>query len=183
MLAREIYEFRSQLQAQKVLIAYSGYVSDGIVYALGDALKQKLAIDETDRSLTKRVFSVFVEQVQNIIRYSDEAENGGGTLSAPLRSGVVTVGVEGGRFFVLCANIVDPAKAPRLRERLELLAGMDQDALRVYYRQKLRDESEAESQGGTIGLIEIARRASEPIQFDFLEVDPRSTFFCLKAFI
>lgn len=182
MLAREIYEFRSQLQAQKVLIAYSGYVSDSIVHALGDALKQKLAIDETDRSLTKRVFSVFIEQVQNIIRYSDEAEDGGGA-AAPLRSGVVTVGVEDGRFFVLCANIVDAAKAPRLRERLETLAAMDQDALRTYYRQKLRDESEADSQGGTIGLIEIARRASAPIQFDFLELDPRTTFFCLKAFI
>lgn len=182
MLAREIYEFRSQLQAQKVLIAYSGYVSEGIVHALGDALKQKLAMDETDRSLTKRVFSVFIEQVQNIIRYSDEAEDGGG-VAAPLRSGVVTVGVEDGRFFVLCANIVDAAKAPRLRERLETLAAMDQDALRTYYRQKLRDESEAESHGGTIGLIEIARRASAPIQFDFLELDARTTFFCLKAFI
>jgi len=183
MLAREIYDFRSQLQEQRVLIAYSGYVSDGIVYALGDALKQKLAMDETDRSLTRRVFSVFVEQVQNIIRYSDESE-GAGTPPAPaLRSGVVTVGIEDGRFFVLCANIVDSAKVPRLRERLETLAEMDQDALRTYYRQKLRDESEAESQGGTIGLIEIARRASAPIQFDFLEVDARSSFFCLKAFI
>ena len=183
MLAREIYDFRSQLQAQKVLIAYSGYVSEGIVYALGDALKQKLALDDTDRNLTRRIFSVFVEQVQNIIRYSDESEAGRDAVSAPLRSGVVTVGVDQGRFFVVCANIMDASKAPRLRERLELLAGMDQDALRTYYRQKLRDESEAESQGGTIGLIEIARRASAPIEFDFLQVDARSTFFCLKAFI
>lgn len=183
MLAREIYEFRSQLQAQNVLLAYSGYVSDGIVYALGDALKQKLAIDEADRNLTKRIFSVFVEQVQNIIRYSHDTETGVEPDASPLRSGVITVGIDDGRFFVLCANTMESAKVPPLRERLELLAGMDSDALRTYYRQKLRDEADADSQGGSIGLIEIARRASAPIEFDFMDIDPKTTFFCLKAFI
>ena len=64
MLAREVYEFRSQLQAQKVLIAYSGYVSEGIVYALGDALSLKqspwffapdtTAVDDRMRTLLER---------------------------------------------------------------------------------------------------------------------------------
>jgi len=183
MLAREVYEFRAQLRAQKVLIAYCGYVSEGILHALGEALKQKLALDATDRNLTRRVFSVFVEQVQNIIRYSDEAYPQGDAAGPALRSGVVTVGSDQGRFFVVCANMMDSSRAPALRERLETVAAMDADALRTYYRQKLREDPESESQGATIGLIEIARRASAPIQFDFLEIDSKSTFFCLKAYI
>lgn len=181
MLAQDIWDFKKALQDQHVLIAYSGYVSEGVLFALGEALKQKLAMDETDRSVTKRVFSVFVEQVQNIIRYSDETD--GKPEDEALRTGVITVGIEDGRFFVICGNSIDASKAPELKARLETLAGMDKEELKAFYRQKLRDDPDEGSKGGSIGLIEIARRSSEPIKFDFLSLDDKSTFFCLKAFI
>jgi hypothetical protein len=37
------------------------------------------------------------------------------------------------------------------------------------------------SKGAGLGIIEIARRASKPIEFDFTEVDGDYTFFTLKA--
>ncbi|MEN2978892.1 SiaB family protein kinase [Tistrella bauzanensis] len=192
MLARELFEFRSQIQAHKLMLVYSGIMSEGILFSLGEALRRKLEQDDTDRNLTRRVFSVFVEQVQNIIRYSGDAEGSAGTAAGDagagagagaLRSGIVTVGKDGGRFFVICANMIDSAKAPRLRSRLEELAALSPEELKVLYRRKLKEEPEAESQGATLGLIEIARRASSPIEFDFFEVDAQTTFYCIRVFI
>ncbi|GGB24233.1 hypothetical protein GCM10011505_01910 [Tistrella bauzanensis] len=190
MLARELFEFRSQIQAHKLMLVYSGIMSEGILFSLGEALRRKLEQDDTDRNLTKRVFSVFVEQVQNIIRYSGDAEGSAGTAAGDagagagaLRSGIVTVGKDGGRFFVICANMIDSAKAPRLRSRLEELAALSPEELKVLYRRKLKEEPEAESQGATLGLIEIARRASSPIEFDFFEVDAQTTFYGIRVFI
>jgi hypothetical protein len=192
VLARELFEFRSQIQAHKLMLVYSGIMSEGILFSLGEALRRKLEQDDTDRNLTRRVFSVFVEQVQNIIRYSGDAEGSAGTAAGDagagagagaLRSGIVTVGKDGGRFFVICANMIDSAKAPRLRSRLEELAALSPEELKVLYRRKLKEEPEAESQGATLGLIEIARRASSPIEFDFFEVDAQTTFYCIRVFI
>jgi hypothetical protein len=66
---------------------------------------------------------------------------------------------------------------------LEHLRSLDRDELKAYYKEKLREPPEEESKGATIGLIEIARRASEPIEFDFLDIDESQAFFCLKAHI
>ncbi|MBN2887479.1 MAG: SiaB family protein kinase [Chromatiaceae bacterium] len=182
-MTAESLAFHQQLQARGVIFSFVGYLSEGILYSLGEALKQKMSLEATDANVIKRVFSVFVEQAQNIIRYS--ADRVAGELDRPveLSSGLVVVGREEGRFSVVCANIVAHTEVGRLRERLEQLAAMDADELKSHYREKLREPSEADSRGGSIGLIEIARRSSAPIEFGFIELDAERTYFCLKAYI
>ena len=96
---------------------------------------------------------------------------------------MVTIGTEGGRFFIVCANVVLAADEPKLRERLERLQKMDKDEIKAYYKEQLREAPEEESRGATIGLIEIARRASEPIEFDFDRIGDETFFFCMKVSI
>ena len=183
MLARDYFDFGSRLDQEGIMLTYCGYVSEAVLMALGDALKQKMAIDEADANLTKRLFSVFVEQVQNIIRYSMDRISPPPPAPQRLGAGLIMVGRKDGRFFVICANTVDRYRAPPLRERLEQLRGMDKDAIRSFYREKLREPPDKDSQGATIGLIEIARRSSSPIEFDFYDIDESRAYFCLKAFV
>lgn len=183
MLANDYYLFQQELTRKGIIFSYTGYVSESILSALGEALRQKMVVDEADRNVTKRVFSVFVEQVQNIIRYSADRIGVASNPPLELSSGVITVGRQDGRFFVVCGNIISHADADSLRKRLQNLAGMDKDALKSFYKQKLREPPEKDSKGATIGLIEIARRTSEPIQFDFRTLEDGNAFFCLKAYI
>jgi len=184
MLAKEYYSFKKSLDEKGIIVSFCGFVSEGILFALGEALKQKMTLDETDVNTTKKVFSVFVEQVQNIIRYSSDRLEGDVGRKVELGSGTITVGNDrSGKFFIVCSNTVEASDVPVLRERLEILRTLDKDGLKAYYKEKLKEAPEEQSKGATIGLIEIARRASEPIEFDFEDIDENSTFFCLKAYI
>jgi len=184
MLAHRYRKFKDVLDEQGILFSFSGYISEGILYSLGEALRQKMTLEDTNINTVKKVFSVFVEQSQNIIRYSAEKVGGqGGKQQVELSSGMVTIGSEQGRFFIVCGNIILAEDMPRLRERLELLQSMDKDAIKQYYKEQLREAPEEQSRGATIGLIEIARRASQPLEFDFDAIDGDKYFFCLKVSI
>ncbi len=183
MLAQYYRSFKKTLDDRGIIFSFSGYVSEGILYSLGEALRQKMAAEETDLTTIKKVFSVFVEQVQNIIRYSAEKVQNPSGSNTELSSGMVTIGTEQGRFFIVCANVVLQEDVEKLRHRLELLQGMDHAAIKAYYKERLREAPDDDSRGATIGLIEIARRASVPIQFDFDAIDTHSAFFCLKVSI
>lgn len=183
MLAREYYSFKKSLDDKGIMVSFSGFVSEGILFSLGEALKQKMTFDDTDTNTAKKVFSIFIEQAQNVIRYSSDRLEGDIGRKVELGSGTITVGRDVNKFFIVCSNTVDAADVPLLRERLEILKTLDKEGLKAYYKEKLREEPEAQSKGATIGLIEIARRASEPIEFDFEEIDEESSFFCLKAYI
>jgi hypothetical protein len=164
------------------MLSYTGYVSEGVLYSLGEALKQKLSLDQTDKNVSKRLFSVFVEQVQNIIRYSADRQEGG-TPPVELSVGMIVVGREKEELFVVCGNEISAKAQPRLAERLSALAAMDKEELKQHYRERLKEDPDQESKGASIGLIEIARRSSRPIEFDFHTLSPDSSFFCLKAYI
>lgn len=183
MQVEEVFDFAKLLNSRGILLCYSGYFSEKVLSGLGDTLKMKMAVDETDLTTSKKVFSVFVEQAQNIIRYSaDRLPETGGT-NGELRYGLVTIGFDNGRFFILGANRVLSSDVPALRRRLEKISTMDKDELRSFYKEKMRGPVEETSKGAGLGFIEIARRARAPVEFGFKEIDDGSTFFFLRAYI
>ena len=183
MLARHYRSFKTALDEEGIIFSFSGYMSEGILFSLGEVLRQKMVLAEADIITVKKVFSVFIEQAQNIIRYSAEKVSGHTGENTGLSSGIVTIGNIRGRFFIACANTVRVTDVPKLQQRLESLQAMSKDELKAHYKEQLRESPDDASRGATIGLIEIARRASEPIQFDFDPIDEQNSFFCLKVLI
>lgn len=182
-IADDYLYFHQRMLGHGVIFSFVGYVSESILFSLGEALKQKMRLEATDANVTKRVFSVFVEQVQNIIRYSDERLEAGSGRPAEMGSGMVTVGRDEAHFFVVCGNIVKHDEGAALCRRLEALAAMDSAAIRSHYREKLREPVEEGDRGASIGLIEIARRSTRPIEFGMAGLGDGRAFFCLKAYI
>jgi hypothetical protein len=177
---RDVHSLTQMLAQQHIELCYSGYLSEEVLTGLADALRSKMAADNQDENLRKRVFSVFIEQVQNVMRYSaDRLQDAAGTDH---RFGIVTFGVHD-KFFVLSGNRMLTTDAERLRSKLEEIRNLNKDDLRAYYREQLSALQEEGDKGAGLGLIEIARRVSQPFEFDFIPLDDETSFFCLKAYI
>lgn len=181
MLAQDYAAFKQDLDAKGIIFSFSGYLSEGILYSLGEALREKMTLEDADGPTVRRVFSVFVEQMQNIIRYSAEKITGSDGRTIELSAGMVTIGMEDKTFFIVCGNTLRNRDVPSLKNRLDFLKDLDKDAIKAYYREQLREAPDEGSRGATIGLIEIARRASAPIEYDFTALDDEKSFFCLKV--
>lgn len=189
MLASQLMDLRGMLHSQGVIFAYSGYVTEPVLSGVGEALKQKLTIDDADTKTLRSVFAVFVEQMQNIIRYSAEKAQSSLPPAADakalqeIRYGILTIGKEGNDYVVCAGNLVERADVERLRAKLTRIRDMSKDELKVLYKEQLRAEPEEGSKGAGLGFVEIARRASKPIEFDFTDIDANYAFFALKATI
>lgn len=189
MLAGQLMDMRAMLHKQGVIFAYSGYVTEPVLSGVGEALKQKLTIDDADTKTLRSVFAVFVEQMQNIIRYSAEKASSASPPSSAqaalreIRYGILTIGKEGTDYVVCAGNLIERSDVERLRTRLSRIRDMSKDELKALYKEQLRAEPEQGSKGAGLGFMEIARRASKPIEFDFTDVDRDYAFFALKATI
>jgi hypothetical protein len=188
MLAEDLLNLRARLREAGIIFTYCGYVTEPVLTGVGDALRQKLLVEDTDTKTARSVFAVFVEQTQNIIRYSAEkAEHEptpeGDTAPPPseLSYGIVTVSRDDDAFVVRAGNLIDKADVGRLRSNLEQIQKAGKDELKAMYKQTLKSEAPEGSQGAGVGFIEIARRSSRPIVFDFTDVDERFVFFALEA--
>jgi len=184
MLAPELFDLRASLQRQGIIFAYSGYVTETVLSGVGEALKQKLTIDDADTKTLRSVFAVFVEQMQNIIRYSAEIEERQKKTASPpteIRYGILTIGQENGDYVVHAGNLVARSDVERIRARLSKIRDMTKEELRALHKEQLRAGPEQGSKGAGLGFMEIARRSSKPFEFDFSDINHEYAFFSLKA--
>jgi hypothetical protein len=180
MLACELFEVHSLLRKQGIIFAYSGYVTEAVLSGVGEAIKQKLLFDDADTKTARSVFAVFVEQMQNMIRYSAETAATGASYTE-IRYGVLTIGQENGDYVIHAGNLIQTSDVGRLRRKLSKIRDMNKEELRAVYKEQLRGDPGEGSKGAGLGFMEIARRTSKPIDFDFVDVEDGYAFFTLKA--
>jgi hypothetical protein len=86
-----------------------------VLSGIGEAIKQKLVIDDAVTKTLRGVFAVFVEQMQNMIRYSAEMTMRNATKPPPpsdaevlreIRYGILTIGRENGDYVVHTGNLI-----------------------------------------------------------------------------
>ncbi len=188
MRASKLYELQSQLHTQGITFAYCGYITENILTGVGQALKYKLKCEDADTRTTRSVFAVFVEQMQNMIRYSakqtcsDYVEHLQTVRDDP-RYGILTIGQTGEGYIVHSGNLIVTADMPSMRARLTELQKKTPEELKVEYMSQLRSGQDTLERSSGVGFIEIARRTSKPIEFEFTDVDDDHSFFAIKATI
>lgn len=163
---------------QGVFLSYQGPMWQGLLEDLNELVKKK-AGEQVNPGLIGRYLTLFVELVQNIVRYSSSKipVSGGALLS----QGVLVVGTQNGRNYILSGNTVDPSRKEALLESLNELTRCDQEALSTLFRQQLRSSLQDKSSGAAgLGLIDIFRKADR-VDYRFIEREGEDDFFAMRV--
>ena len=180
MECEKIYGFKNQIDNEGLMFCYSGVISQGVVEEIGEALRYKMEVQSGNSRIIQRVFSIFIEQVQNIMKYSAEKNM---LSDEELKSGIVIIGEKNKKFFIESGNLVKNKEKNKLKEKLEKIKNMDKEELKEFYKQQIQKKNSCNSQSAGLGFIQIARRASEPIEYKIEDVDKGHSFFSLKVVI
>ena len=164
-------DIRAAMRKSGTIMAYNGEVSDDLMVTLADLLKNRMKqMDDKKRSRT--VFSIFMEGMQNLIWHSGKDGSAAGMVCISQNEDEITV---------ICGNRVLKENASELEKTLKELQAADKDTIRQLYREGMSKSSKHDGPGAGLGLIEIARRASHPISFAFIDVDASHVDFFLAA--
>jgi hypothetical protein len=178
-----LYQFKKELNQRGIFFCFSGPLSQDLLVEIGDTLRNKMKQEEASSSTILKVFSMFVEQAQNIIHYSAETIPLDNSDNLTLGSGIIVVGSEDQHYYVLCGNLMNNEVVDTLREQLTKLQQMNKEELKRYYKEQRKKDAPESSKGAGLGFIELARHSITPIEFNFQPVDNRFSFFSLKTAI
>lgn len=195
-IAEDALRFHDELLGRDLISAYSGPVTDDLLSGFGLAMRAKLALDETEGRIARSMFSVLVEQVQNIIRYSSEVQFPAGAQDPPdsasrpessamaLRFGLVLVGKRSdGAHFVSCSNLIASSQVAELDAAIGRLRGIDRKALGAMIKQALREEPPPGSRGAAAGWLTVAREATGGFDYGFFPVHGTDkSYFTFRAY-
>ncbi|MCA1742725.1 MAG: SiaB family protein kinase [Desulfonatronovibrio sp.] len=175
-MINEMQDFYEKLKNEGIIFSFSGPISQNLLEGIGATLRQKMSLEETSTNITQKVFSIFVELMQNVINYS--AEGGSAAKADPeLSSGILVIGKKDDQFYIKSGNYISRTQKEFLDEKLPLIQGMNKDELKKYYKKKRREDAEEGSKGAGLGFIEMARKASRPIEYNILPASEDETYF------
>jgi hypothetical protein len=78
-------------------------------------------------------------------------------------------------------NYIDNVKVQELRDRLDTINSLDKDALKDYYQSSLNSSTVSPKGTAGLGMIDIARKSGNKLDFEFLKVHEEMSFFCLNV--
>jgi len=178
----DMREYSGMLKSRNINIIYSGPMWDDGMKELAEVVRTHLSHDELSGTAAKGVFSVFVEQVTNVLMYSAKKEK----YAAPdkdaveVSTGTLILGQKDNTYFIQTGNAIKKENMELIKGRIDHLNSLDKQELRQYHRERLHaDNDNPESKGAGLGLIEIARRATAPIVYDFEPVNENLVYFTM----
>ncbi len=176
-----LFSLRERLGEAGALIAFSGSFSHSLIEELGLAVRKYLESESVQRTAMMDVFSVYVEASQNVRNYTGlKLKDAELAISA---SSIIVIAKRDEHYEVNAGNMVETDDVSQLRDRLEELKALDKAGLKALYKEQLRKDRDPESVGAGLGLIDMARRSSAPLEFEFSPVNDRYSFFSLRVII
>ncbi|MDR0464992.1 MAG: SiaB family protein kinase [Treponema sp.] len=178
--------WHNMLNDKKINLVYSGPLWSEGIGVLAGTLKERMEHDKVPLNTSQEIFSVFVEQLNNMLMYSEEKEifdnTGGGSPESV--KGTFILGKDGNTFFIQTGNVMKSKNIEMVRNRIDYLNTLDKKDLRSFYKEQMRSsDKNAASKGAGLGFIEIARRISSKIIYSFTPYGDDLTFFALYVTI
>ncbi|MFC3767820.1 SiaB family protein kinase [Paenibacillus sp. GCM10012303] len=181
MIHQHLIHVQNMLREHGILISFAGKLSQSLIEEYGTAVKTYLENEDRPRNEVTVIFSIFIEQTQNINNYCSSRKISA-NYEKIAHSSIVTIGKAEDGYFVCSGNAVEKEDLKQLTSQIDSLVAMDKAELKKLYKEKLREETPDVSDGAGLGLIDIARKAGS-LEYFVTELDEQLAFFTLKAVV
>jgi len=178
----DVRQYSKMLDDNDIQVIYSGPIWASGIDGLAEMMIKRLEFDDLPFTASQAVFSIFVEQINNMMMYSAEKNQKDCNDGEPheVSKGTFILGVQGMNYFVQCGNLVSNENAEILKERINHLNTLDKAGLRQFYKERMKAENlNPNSKGAGLGLIEVARRSASPIEYWFEPHDGLKQYFTM----
>jgi hypothetical protein len=156
-------------------LVYLGEFSHEITKMFTSMAETDMEKQSEERSVQRKVYHVMVETLQNMNKHSDEIRAG------KIGSGLFIIGKKADTYYVITSNMVAKKHKDALENSLTTVNNASKDELKEMYKKQIKEGTLSSKGGAGLGLIDIARKTGETLDYQFLPMDDDNHFFILKV--
>ena len=177
-LSNRVY---SEVGVEGMYYEYKGDVASERINAVLEELESKV-MDLSNTRLRKKIYNIAVESLQNLYHHSDNVPE---DLIKSLgnRFGIFIIKRIGDDFTLTVGNYVTSEKVALLTEKIDKINSLTADELKEMYKFILNYQKLSPKGGGGLGLIDIARKSENKLEYKFYPYNEKYYFYRLDIFI
>ena len=170
---KHVYEMHVNMHQNEVILAYEGEFTQDITKAVLKMAETNLETANEENSIKRKVFNVMVECLQNIVKHSDEI------LEAD--EAIFMIGKTKDYYEIASGNYVYNENVEILKSKIDQVNSLDKDGLKSLYKDVIKGGQLSSKGGAGLGFIDMARKSGNKLDFSFVKVNDKYSFFSLKT--
>ncbi len=161
-------------QSHHTLLTFKGRISVNSANEMMEKFEWRSLQLKESLKTRKRLFSVFVECIQNVLHHSIKPSVNQNSNTT------VLVASYGNSYVIETMNMIRNQNLPDLKKRVKEINSMTREELREKYRMILTRAPLTRERTAGLGLIEVASK-SRKLSFDFKNMNDRYSLFHVRA--
>ncbi|MFY0628130.1 MAG: SiaB family protein kinase [Reichenbachiella sp.] len=175
------FDLYNKVYNENILLLYKGAVTFDLVTSVIETLDRKISMIETDKKVQKLFYSAAVEVVHNLYHHMDEIKGQFKNISEhDAKSGMITVLAKEKYYNILTGNFIPTENTYSLKEKIDEVNSTDKNGLRTLYKETLSNGQFSEKGTAGLGLIQLARKTGEKLNFKFDKVNGQYSYFTFQ---
>jgi hypothetical protein len=171
-----IFQLERIMAENNVNLIWSGHMSADVGKEVISFTETKLTEADVNANIRRKVFSVLVEILENVAKYSPgiEPEEKYGMPVAMIR-------LEGTVFCLTTGNLILKSRVEQLKEKLDIINKYDKVGLKELFRKSLSGLAIGEDSTGNMGLIDMARKSGSKLTYQFDDINDTYAYYLLTV--
>lgn len=175
-----IFDIYKELQKDSISFVYQGHFSNLVLSMATDLIRNHLEKEFNLINLRNKLSFLMIESFQNIVRYADShRQDEVGHLTPEI---FLTRNIDD-TFYIITSNLIENEKIGYVKEKLFEVNNLDEEALKLLYINVLKNRQISEKGGAGLGFIEMVRKTKGKLEFDFVPVNEKVSFFYFQIIL
>jgi hypothetical protein len=165
-----------------VILFYKGNIDSDVINHVLDTVEDKMVEVNEQSKLRKKVYNVLVESLQNLYHHVDKVPEDFEDQSSE-RYGLLQVKKVEKGYKIVTGNFVRSENIEKLEERIKRINRSSHEEIKELYKFILNHQKISQKGGGGLGLVDIARKTGNKLDYAFKEYNQNHSFFYLNILI
>lgn len=133
-------------------------------------------IEAESKAVQRTLHHTMIEILQNMTKHSNNMFH-----DISMGKGLFMLGRKNQAYHIITANVCDNKQEHLLTDTIDMLNASTPEELKKMYKKQLREGKISGKGGAGLGLIDIARKTGNPLDYMFFPADDNSKYFVLKV--
>ena len=173
----DAFSIYDKMERNNILLSFKGDITSELLTSILQIMENKMDNMHEEPKMKKKVYNVLVECLQNLYHHMDDVADAAGDIN---RSAIFMIGKSNNAYTITTGNYILSENVNGLKSRLDEVNALSKEELKEYYKKVLNNGEMSLKGGGGLGMIDIARKTGEKLDYNFLEIDNKVSFFTLN---
>ncbi len=167
--------------SHSTIIDFKGALTFKAIGQLINELNKKRKQFDIETGIFKKLTSLLIEILENILKYSDHYD--GFIEDNPVFEPEFHLSRNTNSYIIRAINPIKHQDISRVKRKIDLINNLNQDEMRILYRETLTNGEFTEKGGAGLGFFEMVKISGRPIQYNFRSLSDGFSNFELLLYL